>query len=608
VGITRCVRSVSAIAVAVVVVLLATVAGSPSAPVKAAWAGAAVPADAPPGAGFTRTGDAPDGAVLHLALGLARDTAAIRQLVLDVSDPASPSYGEHLTVGQFADRFGSPAAPAVVEALEAEGIPASTDPTGLFVHARPTVAQASTVFSTTFGRYDGTVLFADQPFYGADTTPTLPDALDGLVSELTGFTQALPITEPPTSADVGTRALPPPPTNTGTPSGCADAVASGAYTISQLLTAYGIGPLGDGSARGAGGRVAELIDGDGYVQGTVDEYTTCLGLPARVPTFHLVPPQDAPIQYSLGETNGDIQTIVGVSPALERLDLFQGVTSVNQLPLLFAAALDPSLTGGIAPDAVTFSSGQCEDTVPLAVVQLLEDVLATFGAVGTTVAVAAGDNGSATCPDEPGTSLSYPASSPWVVAVGGTNLILDADNAIVDELVWNDNRYSDNGGGGATGGGPSAFFERPAWQTGPGTGGPARQIPDVVFMASFFPGTAQVLDLGGSPPTYLWGGAAGTSFSTPLFASAIAGIDAQRRAMGLPNLGLVTPLLYARADALRSSGALRDITEGSNDVNGVGCCTATPFFDMASGLGSVRVDLLAAALTPAPVLELRFTG
>jgi subtilase family serine protease len=595
-------------------VLLATLVGFPSSSAWPAWAGPPVPADAPPGAGFTRTGDAPDGAVLHLALGLQRDTAAIRRFVVGVSDPGSPTYGAHLTTEQFAARFGSPAAPAVVAALEAQGIAAFTDPTGLFVHAQPTVAQASTVFSTTFGTYEGAVLFADQPFYAADTTPTLPVALVGLVSELTGFTQALPITEPPTSTGAGARALPPPPTNTGTPSGCADAVASKAYTMPQLLTAYGIAELGGTNARGSGARVTELIDGDGYVQGTVDEYTTCLGLPGRAPTFHLVPPQDAPIQYALGETNGDIQTIAGVSPALERLDLLQGVTSVNQLPLLFAAALDPSLTGGVPPDAVTFSSGQCEATVPIATVQLLEDILATFGAVGTTVAVAAGDNGSTTCPDEPGTSQSYPASSPWVVAVGGTNLILDAGNAIADELVWNDNRYSENGGGGATGGGPSALFDRPGWQAGAGTGGPARQVPDVVFMSSFLPGTAQVLDLGGSPPTYLWVPAAGTSYATPLFAAAIADIDAQRRAAGQPNVGLVTPLLYARADTLRSSGALRDITEGSNDVRGVGCCTASPFFDMASGLGSVRFDLLAAALAPprelrpVPSLVPRFTG
>lgn len=601
------VRSFGVVSIVVGVLGLAVGGGPPVAVGVEARAGAARPfaevpvlADAPPGAGFTRTVDAGDDEVMHLALGVARDDSALHQVALAVSTPGSGRYGGHLDVAGAAatvDPVGT--GRAVVAALADLGVHAWVDPTGVFVHATPTVAQVEAVFGVTVGRYRGPGVAEDIPFLAADQAPALPASLDGLVRELTGFTMALPSTTFPAAAAPSPPAadppdpavaLPPAPTNTGTPQGCADAVGTGGYTQPQLATAYGMDAVGAPASRGAGAHVTILIDGDGLGADTVAAYRACFGVPAS-PTLTLVAPQDAPITSSAGELDVDVQTVLGLAPHLERLDVLQGVYGPNQWPLLFAAALDPAVTGPRSPDAVTLSDADCEATVPPAIVRLLDDVLAVYALVGTTVSLPAGDFGSATCPSEPGTSQIYPTTSPWVVAVGGTNMTLDTSNAIVEELVWNDNRYQGYDTQ-ATGGGPSELFGRPVWQAGPGVVDPARGVPDVALFAAQYPGVSAVLDFGSGA---LWGPMSGTSFASPAFAAGVAMVDAQLEAAGRPRLGFVAPLLYQQA---ASGGVVtRDITEGSNDVDARGCCTAGPGYDLASGLGSVRFDaLLAAAL------------
>jgi subtilase family serine protease len=274
-----------------------------------------------------------------------------------------------------------------------------------------------------------------------------------------------------------------------------------------------------------------------------------------------------------------------VAPTIGRLDALQGIHGPYQWPLLFAAGIDPARVGSPA-HAATFSDGVAETQLPSATIRLTEDIFVAYALVGTTLSVAAGDNGSQSFPGVPGLPQSYPASSPWVVAIGGTNTSLDRANQITEELVWNDTRYQGSDPE-ATGGGPSEVFEAPPWNPGS-----ARRLPDVSFFAAAYPGTAQVVDFGLG---LQWYGAAGTSFASPLFATAVALVDARLEAVSRPRLGLVTPWLYQSASALWSSGALRDITVGSNDLADVGCCTAAVGYDMASGLGSIRFDLLLEA-------------
>jgi subtilase family serine protease len=235
---------------------------------------------------------------------------------------------------------------------------------------------------------------------------------------------------------------------------------------------------------------------------------------------------------------------------------------------------------------------------------------AATAALGITIVVAAGDSGSSACAhgvqpsqltsfDEQ-KSPSWPATSPWVLAVGGTNLTLTPTNAIESSGVWNDTEYpSPYEQAAAGGGGVSTFEKRPWWQPAIPGQNTFRMVPDVAAFADPSPGYAivcshEVQGCGPSPgQTISFVG--GTSAATPLVAGMIALWDQQAKQSGLPNPGFVPPLLYSIAQ--HAPGSFLDITTGDNAVfGGVSCCTATPGFDLASGLGSPLANQIAQHL------------
>jgi subtilase family serine protease len=184
-----------------------------------------------------------------------------------------------------------------------------------------------------------------------------------------------------------------------------------------------------------------------------------------------------------------------------------------------------------------------------------------------------------------GTSLSYPAVSPFVTAVGGTRLTLGQGNVRVSETVWNDSVYGENGAGG---GALSRREPRPAYQFGfvPQN---HRAVPDVSALADIVPGWPDILH-GEMLPV------GGTSGSTPFTAAATALVDGSQRAAGRPPIGLANGWFYRAA---AHPGAFYDITTGNNDLSGVGCCQATVGYDLASGLGVPNWAVLPATL-PSP--------
>jgi len=100
---------------------------------------------------------------------------------------------------------------------------------------------------------------------------------------------------------------------------------------------------------------------------------------------------------------------------------------------------------GSDPDVISVSYGGCaldENTAAPAYAAVLNALLAMTALTGVSSFAAAGDSGSTTCGTSvSGTTLSYPAVSPFVTAVGGTRLALGAGNTRVSEVVWNDAKY-----------------------------------------------------------------------------------------------------------------------------------------------------------------------
>jgi hypothetical protein len=255
--------------------------------------------DASPGAGFTRTGDADPSRPLHLGIGLQRDNTALNGMAMAVATPGTPLWGQHRTVADVAASLSapSPTAEAVTDFFADRGIDAWVDVTALYVHATPTVAQASAMSAVTLGDYTGPGAVIQTDYVAADTVPTVPPGLVGLVAEITGLTLSWPYTQPPSDTATSTSTpfvaagLAPAPTNTGTPSGCADALDTGAYTPDQMVTACGLDDLASASGqRGEGAQLAVLIDGDGFAAETLAAYQSCFGLPPLNPISHLFEP------------------------------------------------------------------------------------------------------------------------------------------------------------------------------------------------------------------------------------------------------------------------------------------------------------------------------
>jgi hypothetical protein len=327
---------------------------------------------------------------------------------------------------------------------------------------------------------------------------------------------------------------------------------------------------------------------------------------------------------------------------------------------------------------LSVSFGNCEGFLLASGNALWSELWQQAAAQGQTVLVSSGDSGSAGCDDaidqwttQYGLAVNGIASTPWDVAVGGTdfyysdyatggasiaglwNQANDADNgslkAPLPEQVW-DTVYGFNaigpyqqvsnvaipaGGGGASscinsvaaavsGGMPFACdavpastllygYAKPGWQSG--TGVPAdgvRDLPDVSLFAaaasnfSAYPICAQVGDCvpgsNGEGTVTLVGG---TSASAPAMAAIMALVDQKYGRQGQADF-----TLYALAQ--KTPSAFHDVTLGSNNMTclqgtpGPGCLpdtngdgfyslqkySATPGFDLASGLGSVDANVL----------------
>ena len=201
-------------------------------------------------------------------------------------------------------------------------------------------------------------------------------------------------------------------------------------------------------------------------------------------------------------------------------------------------------------------------------------------AQGTTFSVSSGDSGAYECGATGGKAQSYPAVSPYVMAIGGTTLSTTGGNVWAGETVWSCTSASNcqQSSAGGAGGGPSLTESAPSWQVAAGVLGSStmRGVPDVSFDAS--PNSGALVLLNGSQEQI-----GGTSLAAPLFAGFYARIQAAH--------GLTAPFpaqtLYQGAAA--NPSWFHDVTSGNQ-----GNAAATGW-DYASGYGSLQVANFSGA-------------
>ena len=549
---------------------------------------ALAPAAAANGAAAPAAGAAPERITFYF--GLERPEAAAQAAWAAVGDPTSSSYRRFATLRQAAGRYG--ATPATVSAFRRaarrHGFTLTLDRSRVFARVSGTVAQFRRLFGKRIGRsFDNDVL-ADISFISSARALRLPADMRPLVREVVAAYSRS--TRPPgmaTEAQAG-----PPPGNAGTWGvGCRKARATGGYSFDQVRTAYGLDAAGDG----AGARIGIVNIGEGLEARDIRAGAACFGLPPLSWRMILSDGQAAPFGYGSPEPQEDLALARGMAPGARSVTFVQAWLATQLWFLGFSEALAASPR----PDVLSVSYGFCEPFVrgpraqqsARASAGLTDALLVRLGLVGVSAFASAGDSGS-TCNGQPFPGVAWPASSPYITAVGGTRLVVDAANARVDEVVWNDLPWlpSDNGGG-AGGGGTSAFSARPAYQSATGQPGSRRTVPDVAAHASMLPGWP--VSFAGN-----WVEDSGTSAASPLVAGGFAVLIANERAAGRPPLGPVNGLLY-RLRATRPASFF-DVVSGQNRFTArVPGISAAPGYDRASGLGVPRFDQLGAAL-PAP--------
>jgi kumamolisin len=458
-------------------------------------------------------------------------------------DPAKP----YPSRAAYARASGaSPADIALVErfALDAALVVLESSAARRSVVIEGTLEALGHAFGTTMSRYER----GDVTFRARTGTLSVPRALDGIVTGVFGID-----TRPQARAQFRP----------------ASATAT-AYSAPAVARAYGF-PT---AVTGAGETIALVELGGGYAANDLERYFKSLGVAAPTVTSVSV---DGATNAPTGSANGpdgevelDIEVAGSIAPGAKIVVYFAPNTDRGFLDAVTTAIHDTAN----APSIVSISWGGPESTWTAQATSAFDMAFADAAALGVTVTVAAGDNGSSDgVTTDTESHVDFPASSPHALACGGTTLRLSGAT-IESETVWND-----GSSGGATGGGVSEVFALPAYQAGAGVpvaddsaGVPGRGVPDVCGNADPETGYAVVVD-GNSTVI------GGTSAVAPLWAGLIALLNerAGKRA------GFINATLYANPHALR------DVTSGSN-----GAYRAGPGWDACTGLGSPNGPALAA--------------
>ena len=405
-------------------------------------------------------------------------------------------------------------------------------------------------------------MFAGREYRSVTGPISLPSDLAGLVVAVLGL-DTRPVAAPHfrvRSAATGVR-----PAASSTTAG---------YPPPQLAELYSF-PAG---TTGAGECIGLIELGGGFRTADITAYFRQLQLP---PPEVLAVSVDGAENQPTGVVDGpdgevmlDIEVAGSTAPGVRLAVYFAPNTDQGFLDAINAALHDDVNR----PTAISISWGSAEANWPPATMLAFDQALQDGALVGVTICVAAGDNGSDDGLQNGQANVDFPASSPHVLACGGTRLT-SSGNLISAEVVWNEGPA-----GGATGGGVSAEFALPSWQAGahvPPSADPGhksgRGVPDVSGDADPESGYQVLVD--GQSTVF-----GGTSAVAPLWAALLV-----RCAQALGRSpGYLNPILY---QTLEAEGVTRDITNGNN-----GAYQAGPGWDPCTGWGSPDGTKLLAGL------------
>lgn len=453
-------------------------------------------------------------------------------------DPGSAQFRKYMTVTEFMDRY-APTDATVNEVkswLTSKGFKIDrTAKNRLLINFSGTVGQFNTAFGTKLHLVRRSSTTWRAPAYAPLEPLDVPSALIGKIKRL-----HLPDPEAEAgmlSNDVAPVLTTPPPDD---PEKLKPAQITKAYGISNL---YAMGYRGQGMTIG-------VIGATLFKNSDAQSMWQTFGITRRNPT--VVQTMEPIITRDL-ETTLDIQLAGAIAPEAEVI--FYGGPNNSDTTLLYT--FNEAVADNRA-QVLSDSFAHAEATTPYPIARSYNESAMMAAALGITVLSASGDSN----------QVDVPSNSPYVTAVGGTNVELNADNTWKAEQSW-----------GLSGCGRSRLFSTPSWQSGEySKANGLRTVADVSAVV----GPYWVKYLG------KWTYADGTSASTPVFAAVVALVNQYRRAQGKPNVGWLNPIIYKHT---ATRAAFRDITQ-----IGWGGCATTAGYDLATGIGSPKAAELAAAI------------
>lgn len=514
--------------------------------------------------------------------------SAVEAYAKAVSDPHSSSYRQYLTPAQFRQQFAPSQAQvgAVQSWLHSQGFSVEYTPqNNHYISAEGTVAQAAAAFGVSFGMYNVDGLTVRSPSADISLPSSIASSIDGVI----GLDDSAQFVS--TNHVVDSNAPPPAAFVNGTPcstywgekqaSGFANPTgnplyyAPCGYTPAQIKGAYG---LADTSYDGSGQTVAII---DAYASPTilqdVNQWSLNRGLPVMKTNqftqvvapgtyHHPESGQKQDPQGWYGEETLDVEAVHGMAPGAN-IVYVGAPNSFQDLDAALNTVVDKHLA-----QIVTNSYGFDTELLAPGFIKPYEDTILQGVTEGIGIYFSSGDNSDESLV-QGYRSADWPASSPFVTAVGGTSLAVGADNHYLFETGWGSTTATWNSSTSnwsptppgnwiyGAGGGVSTLFAEPSYQQGVVPAGvfiaqkrTGRAVPDVASIAD--PNTGYLI---GETQTFPDGSVkyseyriGGTSLSSPIFAGIMALAD---QAAGYVH-GFANPLLYS----LVGSSAFTDVT------------------------------------------------